>query len=462
MKLTGLILTQNSGFIIGPVAKLLGFIMEGIFWVLDKVGIPNIGLAIILFTIVIYLLMLPLTIKQQKFTKFSAKMNPELQAIQKKYQGKNDNDSMMKMQAETKEIYAKYGVNPTGSCLQLLIQMPILFALYRVIYAIPAYVAQVKEAFFPLVDSLMGQKGSSEFIQSLSSAAAFKKQFSNEAYLSGTTEYVQNTYIDVLNRASNTDWKELISQYPNLVGELDFDLINNTRETLSIVEQNPDGLGVIGETFLKLYEYNNFLGLNIGYSPWETIKMEWIADERNWLLIIGAVAIPLLSALTQWLNVKLSPSQANTNNASPEENPMMASMKTMNTMMPLMSAFFCFTLPAGMGLYWIAGAVVRMIQMVAINKYFDSVDLDAVIAKNTEKYREKMKKQGMLVEGINERAKNATRNVQPKAPVKTAEQKQEEMKKATEYYNKTNKNAKAGSLAAKANMVKQYNEKNNK
>ncbi len=435
--MTGLILTQNSGFIIGPVAKLLGFIMEGIFWVLDKVGIPNIGLAIILFTIVIYLLMLPLTIKQQKFTKFSAKMNPELQAIQKKYQGKNDNDSMMKMQAETKEIYAKYGVNPTGSCLQLLIQMPILFALYRVIYAIPAYVVKVKEAFFPLVDSLIAKTGSSDFMQTLTSAAAFKKQFGNDAYVAGTTEYVQNTYIDVLNRASNADWTALAEKYPELGSE-------------------------ITATLDQLDVYNNFLGLNIGYSPWDTIKMEWIADERNWLLIIGAVAIPLLSALTQWLNVKLSPSQANTNNASPEENPMMASMKTMNTMMPLMSAFFCFTLPAGMGLYWIAGAVVRMIQMVAINKYFDSVDLDAVIAKNTEKYREKMKKQGTLVEGINERAKNATRNVQPKAPVKTAEQKQEEMKKATEYYNKTNKNAKAGSLAAKANMVKQYNEKNNK
>ncbi len=435
--MTGLILTQNSGFIIGPVAKLLGFIMEGIFWVLDKVGIPNIGLAIILFTIVIYLLMLPLTIKQQKFTKFSAKMNPELQAIQKKYQGKNDNDSMMKMQAETKEIYAKYGVNPTGSCLQLLIQMPILFALYRVIYAIPAYVVKVKEAFFPLVDSLIAKTGSSDFMQTLTSAAAFKKQFGNDAYVAGTTEYVQNTYIDVLNRASNADWTALAEKYPELGSE-------------------------ITATLDQLDVYNNFLGLNIGYSPWDTIKMEWIADERNWLLIIGAVAIPLLSALTQWLNVKLSPSQANTNNASPEENPMMASMKTMNTMMPLMSAFFCFTLPAGMGLYWIAGAVVRMIQMVAINKYFDSVDLDAVIAKNTEKYREKMKKQGMLVEGINERAKNATRNVQPKAPVKTVEQKQEEMKKATEYYNKTNKNAKAGSLAAKANMVKQYNEKNNK
>ena len=433
--MTGLILTQTSG-ILKPIALILGYIMEGIFWVLDKIGIPNIGLSIILFTLVVYLLMLPLTIKQQKFSKFSAKMNPELQAIQKKYQGRNDNDSMMKMQAETREIYAKYGVNPTGSCLQLLIQMPILFALYRVIYAIPAYVAKVKEAFFPLVDSLIAKTGSSEFIQTLTSAAGFKKQFNNEAYLAGTTEYVQNTYIDVLNRASNADWTALTEKYPDLSGE-------------------------ITATLDQLGNYNNFLGLNIGYSPWDTIKMEWVADERNWLIIIGAVAIPLLSAFTQWLNVKLSPTQAN-NNATQEENPMMASMKTMNTVMPLMSAFFCFTLPAGMGLYWVAGAVIRMIQMVAINKYFDSVDLDAVIAKNTEKYREKMKRQGALVEGINERAKNSTRNVQPKAPVKTAEQKQEEMKKATEYYNKTNKNAKPGSLAAKANMVKQYNEKNNK
>lgn len=435
--MTGLLLTQNSSFIIGPVSKLLGYIMEGIFWLLDKLSMPNIGVAIILFTIVIYLLMLPLTIKQQKFSKFSAIMNPEIQAIQKKYQGKQDNDSMMKMQAETKEVYAKYGVSPSGSCLQLLIQMPILFALYRVIYSIPAYVSKVKEAFFPLVDTLIAKQGSSEFIQSLSSAAAFKKQFNNEAYLAGTTEYVRNTYIDVLNRASNADWTALIEKYPELGNE-----INGTLGQLDV--------------------YNNFLGLNIGYSPWETIKMEWIADERNWLLIIGAVAIPLLSALTQWLSVKISSTQANNSNNSQEDNPMMASMKTMNTMMPLMSAFFCFTLPAGMGLYWVAGAVVRMIQMIAINKYFDSIDIDAVIAKNTEKYREKMKKQGALVEGLNERVRNNTRNVEPRTPVRTAEQKKEDIKKSTEYYNSSNKNAKPGSLAAKANMVKQYNEKNNK
>ena len=94
-------LTQYSGAILGPIAKLLGYIMNAIFVMLDKIGIPNIGLTIILFTIVIYLLLMPLTIKQQKFSKLSAKMNPELQAIQAKYKDKKDNESMVRMNEET-------------------------------------------------------------------------------------------------------------------------------------------------------------------------------------------------------------------------------------------------------------------------------------------------------------------------------------------------------------------------
>ena len=431
--MTGIFLTQNSTFIIGPVAKLLGYIMEGIFWVLDKLGLPNTGLAIILFTICIYLLLMPLTIKQQKFSKFSSKMNPELQAIQKKYQGRTDNDSMMKMQAETKELYAKYGVSPSGSCLQLLIQMPILFALYRVMYAIPAYVDKVKQAFIPLVDSLIAKEGSADFLQTLTGAGTYLKQFKNDAFVNGNAEYVQNTYIDVLNRASKADWNLLAEQYPDLGSK-------------------------ISQTLDQLDVYNNFLGLNISYSPWDTVKMEWAADERNWLLIIGAVAIPLLSAFTQWLNVKLSTANTNKNNNSAEENPMMASMKMMNTMMPLMSAYFCFMLPAGMGLYWIAGAVIRMVQQVSINKYLDTIDLDNLIAKNTEKYREKMKKQGMFIEGLNEKAKNSTRNVNYTAPSKSSDNNTD--KKYD--FREVNSNPKPGSLADKANMVKNYNERNNK
>ena len=106
--MNAILLTQYDGAILGPIAKVLGWIMNGIFWVLDQINIPNIGLAIILFTIVIYAILTPLTIKQQKFSKLSAKMNPELQAIQKRYQGKKDNDSMLAMNQETKAVYAKY------------------------------------------------------------------------------------------------------------------------------------------------------------------------------------------------------------------------------------------------------------------------------------------------------------------------------------------------------------------
>lgn len=430
--MSGIILTQNQTFIIGPVAKLLGYIMEGIFFCLDKIGIPNIGLSIILFTIVIYLLMMPLTVKQQKFSKLNAKMNPELQAIQAKYKGKKDNDSMTRMQQETQAVYAKYGVSPTGSCLQLLIQMPILFALYRVIYAMPAYVGKIKEAFFPLVDKLIAETGSAEFIQTFKDSVMFNKQFSNEAFTSGNVEYIRNTFIDVLNRASTSEWHSLAEKFPSLTSD-----ITNTVDTL--------------ET------YNNFIGLNIGNSPSFIVK-EAIASGA-YLMVVAALAVPVLSAVTQWINTKLMPQMDSGNNS---DNPMASSMKTMNMMMPIMSAVFCYTLPAGMGLYWIAGSVVRSIQQVLINKHIDKMDLDEVINKNVEKRNKKLEKAGIDPKTINNYANMNTRNVAPKASSKSTlsqEEKDAAIRKSTEYYSK---NAKPGSIASKANMVKQYNEKNNK
>ena len=105
--MSGILLTKDSTPVIGWIAVVLGQIMEWIFDLLNLIGIPNIGLAIIIFTIVVYSLMLPLTIKQQKFSKLSNKMNPELQAIQKKYKDRKDNDSMMAIQNETQAVYAK-------------------------------------------------------------------------------------------------------------------------------------------------------------------------------------------------------------------------------------------------------------------------------------------------------------------------------------------------------------------
>lgn len=149
------ILLTKSGGLLGGIARLLGFIMDGIFVVIDAIGLPYIGLAIILFTIVVNLLMLPLTIRQQKFSKLSAKITPETQAIQAKYKGKKDQESAMAQNQEIQAVYAKYGVSPSGSCVQLLIQFPILLSLYRVIQSIPSYVTKVGNTFRVIADTII-------------------------------------------------------------------------------------------------------------------------------------------------------------------------------------------------------------------------------------------------------------------------------------------------------------------
>ena len=431
----GVLLTQYDGKILGPIAKVLGWILNAIFIVIEKIGVPNIALAILLFTIVIYLLLMPLTIKQQKFSKLSAKMNPEIQAIQAKYKGKKDQASMAAMNQETQAVYKKYGVSPSGSCVQLLIQMPILFALYRVIYNVPAYVASVKQIFIPFVESFVTKANALSFIQSTDNfavASQFSKQFENEAFkLGADNSYVINTFIDVLNRASTTEWANIAAKYPDIA-----DMCNKTYETVT--------------------KYNNFFGLNIANSP-----KFYILDWRNSLgLAIGALLIPILSALTQWLNTKLMP-QAATGDDD-KANAMAASMKSMNIMMPLMSLVFVFSLPIGMGIYWIAGAIIRSVQQVFINKHIDKMDIDAIIAKNTEKLEKQIeKKSGVTGAALNSAARMSTRTITEKSHTSTLSdtEREEAMKKSTEYYNK---GVKSGSLTAKANMVRQYNEKNNR
>ena len=414
-----LLATQHSGTILGPIAKLMGLIIDAIFNLMDSLfGVQNIGLSIILFTIVIYMCMLPLTYKQQKFSKMNAKMNPELQAIRKKYEGKKDQASAMAMQDETKAVYAKYGVSPSGSCVQLIIQMPILFALYRVIANVPAYITTVKNTFMPLVEKLLTMDGAVEYMTEIGPGLGVSKKLDFT---------LANSFVDVLNKFQSSNWTELSVKYPELS-----DLIFKTQT--------------------EVEHMNNFIGINIANSPSTMLKAGTFA------MVVGALAIPALAAATQFLNTKLMPQASTSENG---DDPMSQSMKQMNVMMPLMSAFFCFTLPAGMGIYWIASALVRSAQQFVLNKHFDKVDLDELIQKNLEKLNEKRAKNGLPPQKLNEKAIRAAQ-VKPVDEEKLAAKKaatQENIKKATAYYNE---NAKPGSLASKANMVKKFEEKNAK
>ena len=422
-----MLLTAYNGAILGPIAKFLGWIMNGMYILMEKVGISNVGLSIILFTIVIYALLFPLTYKQQKFSKLSQKMNPELQAIQKKYKDKKDPTSMQNYQTETQLVYEKYGVSPTGSCVQMLIQMPLLLALYRVFMNVPAYISSVKDVYSGLVSDIMATSGYQDTMTQLVTDLNMRTVQVDFTATDATT--LQNYIVDVLYKISSTGWDTLRDAFPSLT-----DSINSTYEVVSHV--------------------NNFIGLNISDTPMQIIKTGF--SSGAYLMAIIALLIPVISYLTQVLNIKLMPTAA----GGGDNDQMAQQMKMMNRTMPLFSLIMCFTVPVGLGIYWIASAVVRIIQQFFLNKHFDKINLEDIIAKNQEKAKKKREKMGLSENQISNAARMNTRQVtaSQKSSVKTTAEKELELEKA----NAVKASAKPGSMAAKANMVREFNERNNK
>ena len=435
--MSDIVLTAYNGAILGPIAKALGWIMNGIYIGLYKLfGIESVTLSIIIITIIIYMCLLPLTIKQQKFSKLSMKMQPEIQAIQNKYKGKRDQASMQAMNEETSLVYQKYGISPTGSCLPLLLQMPILFALYRVFYNIPAYIPSIKAEFTDLVSKVIATDGYTDKIVQLMTDNNFTTSSGLTAKnvadtLSNASNSELNNYIiDVLYKLPSTAWDGLSSIFPNAADQIE--------STVSHIEK-----------------FNYFIGLNISDTPWSIIKTN-IAS-HSYLLVFLALLIPVISYLTQVLNIKLMPQSGN-NNQNAQADQMAQQMKTMNTMMPLVSLFMCFTVPVGLGIYWIMSALVRVVQQFFINKHIENLDLDDIIAKNQEKAKKKREKMGISENQIRDAAKMKTRTIDNKSNMKSFADKELELEKA----NSIKSNAKSGSMAAKANKVKEFNERNSR
>ena len=426
-------MTKVSMPIIGWVSEILGWMINVIYSGLELIGITNIGLSIILFTLVVYLLMTPLQIKQQKFSKLNAVMQPEIQKIQKKYNGKKDQDSMMKQNEEISAVYQKYGVSPTGSCVQLLVQMPVLLALYQVIYHIPGYISGVRNVFTGLTAKIMSVDGFGSIISQFLTDNKITM-----TGISANTEFTKTTTIDFLYKLSPSQL-EKFSQISDFSGFSD--LFDKVAQQTS--------------------HMNTFLNLNISDTPLAIIKSGMAqGGAAGYLLVFSAAMVPILAWLTQWMNYKLMPQPQQAANSEPSA--MEASMKSMNTFMPIMSAVFCFTFPVGIGIYWVVGAVIRCIQQLVINRKMEQMDMEELVRHNQEKMKKQMEKRGVSAQQINQQARMNARNIQ--APDKTSglsqEEKAAQRKKATEYYN--NANVKPGSLAAKANMVKQFDEKNTK
>ena len=417
-------LTTYQGAILGPIARLLGYILQGLYSVLSVVGIENTGICMILFTFIVNALMIPMQIKQQKFAKMSSVMNPELMAIQAKYKNKKDQESQQKMSLETQAVYQKYGVSPVSGCLPMLITLPILFALYRVIYNIPAYVPQVYDIYDGLAKVLQ-------------EAGVTVSQLADKSYVSNPTYVVTqavkaakadagniNYYIDVLSQFNSSGWDVLIKNHPDLSE-------------------------VITKTAHQAQDINYFLGLNIADTP----KIKSVS-----------VIIPIFSIVTQYISTKLSMAGTQQQTAN-SDNPMGQSMQTMNTVMPFMTGFMCLMFPIGVGIYWIAGNVFRIFQQLCINFYFSRINMDDLIKENVDKAKKKYEKMGMDPSVLDKAAKTRTSNINTNAAQKQTSTSNNTAKKNSSISDKArksstkdikkskNSNYKEGSIAAYANML---------
>jgi membrane protein insertase, YidC/Oxa1 family, C-terminal domain len=400
------VLTQYNGVILGPIAKVLGLIFNGLFNVLSSIGIENAGLCIIVFTFIVNGFMIPLTIKQQKFSKLSTKMNPELMKIQEKYKGKKDEASMKNQQLETQALYQKYGANPTSGCLPLLIQMPILFALYRVIYHVPAYVTSIYNMYDKIAVAIQGTGG--DYTTKMIKFAENFKTLQTKGWPDMTKSISNDHLIDIMAQFRSTDWANLQKAFPTIQDQ-------------------------IHASSVQIMHVNSFLGgINI-------------ADNPSFGHPI-TILIPILAVATQFLQTKMMM----VNTPMDASNPTAQTMKTMNNVMPLVSGFFCMTFPTGIGIYWVAGSVFRIIQQFFVNRYMDHIDVEELIAKNQEKSKNRKVKLG-IDPNMQEVAKKRTSSIQEIANSNKTNSK----KTSSESSNVDKKNVtyKSGSISSIANML---------
>lgn len=421
-------LTAQGG-VLGPFSWLFGKILDLIYNLLaNGDGIANLGLCIILFTIITKVILFPLNFHQQKSTKINGMIQPEIQKIQKKYKDKKDQESLMKQQQEMKAVYQKYGTSMTSGCLPSLVQLPIIYALYRVMQNIPAYISQVKNMYSPIAESIMNSEGGK----------------------------VQQFLIDFIDENKISGASYAVSKFKEMT-EIGVDNIIDVLSNFGVSHLNTllDTLGLSGNAALsnnidKIDQIHSFvLGINISEAP--GYKLSW------------ALLIPISSAVFNYLSMKLTTGKQQ---GDATTNTM---MKSMQITMPLMSIFICISMPAGIGIYWSMSALISLLIQLIINFYYDHADMDAILEKQMVKAAKKLEKNGGK-KSFMERMMDSSQEAQERLEKQEAMRKNaasslknyvpsEESKKAAE--SNHNKQYKSGSIGARANIMLNYNNENN-
>lgn len=330
----------------------------------------NYGLAVILFALAVNLILTPFMAKSKKSMMRSTRLQPRIQELQRRHEG-----NPQKLNQEMQNLYREEGVNPMSGCLWSLIPFPILIALYSVIrQPITRMMFAAQDVVTTLQDYFVAQ-------------GLYTIPAKTDAYVE----------IKLANLA-HENWEAVVT---DLAGKID---------------------GLLDVDF-------GFLGLNLGSQPqWNFfVSTDW-SDVSVWLPALGLFLIPFISAALSWLSMKVS------NAANPQQDAQtQASMKTMNLMMPLMSIWICFVMPAAMGIYWIANSVFGMIRDFTLTKVYkrklDKEDAERQAqrsAREKELEEKRLETERLRAEGKTE--KNA--NTSKKKIQANEKQKQDERKAA--------------------------------
>ena len=330
----------------------------------------NYGIAVILFALAVNLILTPFMAKSKKSMMRSTRLQPRIQELQRRHEG-----NPQKLNQEMQNLYREEGVNPMSGCLWSLIPFPILIALYSVIRQ-------------PITRMMFAAQDVVTTLQDYFVASGLY-----------TVPAKADAYVEIkLANLAHEHWDAVTT---DLAGKID---------------------GLLDIDF-------GFLGLNLGSQPqWNFfVKTDW-SDVSIWLPALGLFLIPFISAALSWLSMKVS------NAANPQQDAQtQASMKTMNLMMPLMSIWICFVMPAAMGIYWIANSVFGMIRDFILTKVYkrklDKEDAERQAmrsAREKELEEKRLETERLRAEGKTE--KNA--NTSKKKIQANEKQKQDERKAA--------------------------------
>lgn len=318
---------KDPGIIIGPISKLLGFVINIVFNFVHMLTTNHsLGISIILFTLLVRFALLPLNYKQQKSMYIMQKIQPEMKKIQDKYKNSKDPEAPRKMQMEMSKLYQKHNCNPFGGCLPLLLQLPILFALFYIMKNPYIYISKINDIYVQIATAIQETNGYIDVISPIASSMTPPKLDGvfNITVLADLQKY--------LSKFSPEQWVQIQEALPSLN---------------------------IGELLAQKNNIETFLGINLV----ETVGLKF----PNIIIVILSGATTFLSGFI------ISKSSKST-----DPNVKMQ-QKIMNIIMPIPILLFTINVPAGVGIYWIAGNIVQIFNHIILTKYCEKKFKDLVI-----------------------------------------------------------------------------------